>query len=257
MRVYRLKCPKCNAELLSAAGVPVGQKMTCGHCTNVYEAALPPEEQIPIAAEVAEAPKAKSKREQDGVQGWAHMVLTRMTKGDPDEPKDRFFLVRLGLLIAIAAALGLFLLWRLYYEPSETAGHRPIPDAERADPPPLIRGGLDADEQARYLAVAERLVGRWRAEDVKAIPEGLALSYDFLDTGRATVTAPPRGKKKSSASLGGWHVAAVASDRSQISLTLGDGPATIMDVEVLAGDQELVLYAPNSGAPMKYLRERR
>jgi hypothetical protein len=257
MRVYRLICPKCSSELLSAAGVPVGQKMTCARCGNAYEATLPPEEQIPLASEVPDPPKPtpKPKSRGDGAAGWAHTVLTRMVRGETDEPKDRYLYIRVAVLLAVAAVLGLLLYLKIHREREESAEPGRLNTGERVAASPLIREDLNEEDRNRDLAVAQRLVGRWRAKDPKAVPEGLALWYDLVDNGRASL-APPQGKKNASPPFGTWRVALVSTDANQVAIAMGNGQPTILKFE-LPDDGGLVLYAPESGASMKYRREER
>jgi DNA-directed RNA polymerase subunit M/transcription elongation factor TFIIS len=255
MRVYRLICPKCSSELLSAAGVPVGQKMTCARCGNAYEAALPPEEQIPVASEVPDRAKPKRKRKGDGAAGWAHTVLTRMVRGEADEPKDRYLYIRVAVLLGVAAVLGVLLYLKIHREQEESAEPGRTHAGERVAASPLIREGLNEEESKRDLAIAQRLLGRWRAEDAKAVPEGLALWYELLDTGHISL-APPRGKKNASPPFGTWHVALVSADANQIAIAMGNGQPTVLKFE-LPDDGGLVLYAPKSDASMKYRREER
>jgi hypothetical protein len=255
MRVYRLICPKCSSELLSTAGVPVGQKMTCARCGNAYEAALPPEEQIPVANEVPDPPKPKPKPKGDGAAGWAHTVLTRMVRGESDEPKDRYLLIRVGVMLAVAAVLGVLLYLKIHREREEAGESGRLDTGDRVATSPLIREGLSEEEGKRHLAIAQRLVGRWQAEDAKAVPEGLVLWYDLLDSGRVSL-APPRAKKNASSTFGTWRVASVSPDASQIAIAVGNGQPTTLKFE-LPDDNGLVLYAPKSGAPMKYRREER
>jgi len=255
MRVYRLICPKCSSELLSAAGVPVGQKMTCARCGNAYEATLPPEEQIPIASEVPDPRKPRPKRKRDGAAGWAHTVLTRMVRGEADEPKDRYSLVRVGIVLAIAATLAVLLYLKIHRAQEETGESGRLDAVERGVDSPPIRKGLNEEDAKRDLAMAQRLVGRWQAEDPKAMPEGLALWYDLLDSGRVSL-APPRVKKNATSTFGIWHVASVSPDASQIAIVVGNDQPITLKFE-LSDDGGLILYAPKSGAPMKYRREER